>query len=45
MDPRSMDFGEVELSALHPTIQKRYEIRVDLRSIQVGQHSKALAVA
>ena len=28
MDPRYTDFGEVELSALHPTIQKRGEIRV-----------------
>ena len=29
MDPRYMDFGEVELSALLPTIQKRCEIRVE----------------
>ena len=45
MDPRYTDFGEVEFSALHPTVQKRCEIRVHARSIQVGQHSKALAVA
>ena len=44
MDPRYKDFGGVEFSALHPTIQKRCEIRVDPRSIQAGQHSKALAV-
>ena len=29
MDPRYMDFGEVEFSALHPIIQKRCEIRVE----------------
>ena len=29
MDPRYTDFGEVEFSALHPTIQKRCEIRVE----------------
>ena len=45
MDPCYTDFGEVELSALLPTIQKRCEIRVDPRSIKAGQHSKALAVA
>ena len=45
MDPRYTDFGEVEFSALHPTIQKRCEIRVDPRSITAGQHYKALAVA
>ena len=28
MDLRYMDFGEVEFTALHPTIQKRCEIRV-----------------
>ena len=28
MDPRYMDFGEVDSSALHLTIQKKYEIRV-----------------
>ena len=44
MDPHYMDFGEVEFSALHPTIQKRCQISVDPRSIQAGQHSKALAV-
>ena len=30
MDPRYTDFGEVEFSALHPTIQNRCEIRVEL---------------
>ena len=45
MDPSYIDFGEVEFSTLHPIIQKRCEIRVDPRSIQAGQHSKALAVA
>ena len=29
MGPRYMDFGEVESSALHPTIQKECEIRVE----------------
>ena len=30
MDPRYMDFGEIDFSALHPTIQKRiYIIRVE----------------
>ena len=29
MDPHYTDFGEVEFSALHPTIQKRCEIRVE----------------
>ena len=29
MDPRYTDFGEVEFSALLPTIQKRCEIRVE----------------
>ena len=29
MDPRYMDFGEVDSSALHPTIQKKCEIRVE----------------
>ena len=29
MDPCYTDFGEVEFSALHPTIQKRCEIRVE----------------
>ena len=45
MDPRYTDFGEVEFSALHPTVHKRCEIRVDPRSIQADQHSKSLAVA
>ena len=45
MDPRYTDFGKVEFSALHPIVQKRPEIRVDPRSIQASQHSKALAVA
>ena len=30
MDPRYTDFGEVEFSALHPIIQWKYEIRVEL---------------
>ena len=29
MDPRYTDFGEVELLALHPIIQKGCEIRVE----------------
>ena len=30
MDPRYMDFGAVEFSALHPTLlYKRYKIRVE----------------
>ena len=29
MDPRYTDFGEVEFSELHPTIQKMSEIRVE----------------
>ena len=29
MDPCYTEFGEVELSALHPTIQKKCEIRVE----------------
>ena len=29
MDPRYTDFGEVDFSALHPTIKKRCEIRVE----------------
>ena len=29
MDPRYTDFDEVEFSSLHPTIQKRCEIRVE----------------
>ena len=45
MDPRYTDFGEVEFSALRPIVQKMCEIRVNPRSIQVGQHSKALAAA
>ena len=32
MDPRHTDFGEVEFLALHPIIQKRCEIRVELIS-------------
>ena len=28
MDPCYTDFGEVKFTALHPTIQKRCEIRV-----------------
>ena len=30
MDPRYMNFGEVEFSTLHPTIQYKYEISVEL---------------
>ena len=43
MDPRYTDFDEVEFTTLHPTIQKRYEIRVGpdlfrlVNSIRHGQ--------
>ena len=30
MNPSYTDFGEVEFSALHPTIQLKYEISVEL---------------
>ena len=30
MDPRYMDSGEIEFSALHPTMQLNYEISVEL---------------
>ena len=45
MDPRYTDFSEVELSALHPTIQKRREIRVEPDLFWIGQQSKALEIA
>ena len=45
MDPRYTDFGKVEFLALHPTIQKRCEIRVEPDLFRIGQQSKALAVA
>ena len=38
MDPRYMDFGEVDSSALHPATKKNYGIRVGLdlfRSVSV----------
>ena len=30
MDPRYTDFGEVEFSALHPTLQWKFEISLEL---------------
>ena len=45
MDPCYTDFGEVEFAALHPTIHKRFEIRVEPDLFRIGQQSKALAVA
>ena len=29
MDPRNKNFGEVDFLALHPTIQKKYDKRVE----------------
>ena len=46
MDPRYTDFGEVEFSALHHTIQSKYGIRVRVtESIEVGHQFKVLVVA
>ena len=30
MNPRYTDFGDVEFSALHPTIQLKYELSMEL---------------
>ena len=37
MDPRYTDFGEVDFSALHPTIQNEIRNKSGTRFIQVGQ--------
>ena len=43
MDPCYTDFGEIEFSALHPTIHKRYEISEELNLFRLVFLSKALA--
>ena len=43
MDPRYTDFGEVEFSALHPTIHWKYEISEELNLFKLDSMSKVLA--
>ena len=43
MDPRYTDFGEVEFSALHPTIHYKYEISEELSLFRLVNMSKVLA--
>ena len=42
MDPRYTDFGEVEFSALHPTIHLKYEISEELNLFRLVNMSKDL---
>ena len=43
-DPRYTDFGEVEFSALHPKLQKKYEISLELNLFRLVNMYKVLAV-